>query len=44
MWVKPGEEPSALVTTVAALERVIRAYPTQRFNFFDLWSPPRGLA
>ena len=40
IWVKPGEEPSALATTVAALERVIRAYPTQWFNFFDAWSPP----
>ena len=43
-WVKPGEETSALATTVAALERVIRAYPTQWFNFFDAWSPPHGHA
>jgi len=44
IWVKPGEEASALGTTVAALERVIRAYPTQWFNFFDAWSPPHGHA
>jgi KDO2-lipid IV(A) lauroyltransferase len=44
IWVKPGEEASALATTVAALERVIRAYPTQWFNFFDAWSPPHGHA
>jgi KDO2-lipid IV(A) lauroyltransferase len=44
IWVKPGEETSALATTVAALERVIRAYPTQWFNFFDAWSPPHGHA
>jgi predicted LPLAT superfamily acyltransferase len=42
IWVKPGEEASALATTLAALERVIRAYPTQWFNFFDAWSPPHG--
>lgn len=42
IWVKPGEEQTALATTVAALERVIRAYPTQWFNFFDAWSPPHG--
>jgi len=29
---------------VASLERVIRAYPTQWFNFFDAWSPPGGHA
>jgi KDO2-lipid IV(A) lauroyltransferase len=44
IWVKPGEETSALATTVAALERVIRAYPTQWFNFFDAWSPSHGHA
>ena len=44
IWVKPGEEAGALATTVAALERVIRAYPTQWFNFFDAWSPPHGHA
>ncbi len=44
IWVKPGEEASALATTVAALERVISAYPTQWFNFFDAWSPPHGHA
>jgi KDO2-lipid IV(A) lauroyltransferase len=39
IWVKPGEEQAALGSVVAALERVIRAYPTQWFNFFDAWSP-----
>jgi lauroyl/myristoyl acyltransferase len=29
---------------VAALERVIRAYPTPWFNFFDAWSPSHGHA
>jgi KDO2-lipid IV(A) lauroyltransferase len=42
IWVKPGEEASALAIVVAALERVIRAYPSQWFNFFDAWSPPNG--
>jgi KDO2-lipid IV(A) lauroyltransferase len=44
IWVKPGEEYAALATVVGALERVIRAYPTQWFNFYDAWSPPRGHA
>ena len=44
IWVKPGEEAAALATTVTSLERVIRAYPTQWFNFFDAWSPPHGHA
>jgi len=44
IWVKPGEELTALGVTVSALERVIRAHPTQWFNFFDAWSPPRGHA
>jgi KDO2-lipid IV(A) lauroyltransferase len=42
IWVKPGEELTGLTTMVGALERVIRAYPTQWFNFFDAWSPPHG--
>jgi len=42
IWVKPGEEQAGLATVVAVLERVIRAHPTQWFNFFDAWSPPRG--
>jgi KDO2-lipid IV(A) lauroyltransferase len=42
IWVKPGEESTALAVVVAALERVIRAHPTQWFNFFDAWSPPNG--
>jgi lauroyl/myristoyl acyltransferase len=42
IWVKPGEEHAGLATVVAALERVVRVYPTQWFNFFDAWSPPSG--
>jgi KDO2-lipid IV(A) lauroyltransferase len=44
IWVKPGEELVGLASVVASLERVIRAYPTQWFNFFDAWSPPGGHA
>jgi lauroyl/myristoyl acyltransferase len=44
IWVKPGEEIAALGAVVAALERVISAYPTQWFNFFDAWSPWHGHA
>jgi KDO2-lipid IV(A) lauroyltransferase len=44
IWVKPGEEQTALAAVVGTLERVIRAYPTQWFNFFDAWSPPHGHA
>jgi KDO2-lipid IV(A) lauroyltransferase len=44
IWVKPGEELAALGRVVATLERVIRAYPTQWFNFFDAWSPRHGHA
>lgn len=40
IWVKPGEEQTALAAVVGSLERVIRAHPTQWFNFFDAWSPP----
>lgn len=40
IWVKPGEELASLGTVVGALERVISAYPTQWFNFFDAWNPP----
>jgi len=39
VWVKPGEEATALAAMVATLERAIRAHPTQWFNFFDVWSP-----
>jgi predicted LPLAT superfamily acyltransferase len=35
-------ELASLTVMVAALERVIGAYPTQWFNFFDAWSPPNG--
>jgi KDO2-lipid IV(A) lauroyltransferase len=44
IWVKPGEEASALATMVGTLERAVRAHPTQWFNFFDVWSPPRVAA
>ena len=44
VWVKPGEEATALAAMVATLERAIRAHPTQWFNFFDVWSPPRVAA
>jgi len=40
IWVKPGEEMVGLETMVAALERAVRAHPTQWFNFFDVWAPP----
>jgi len=40
IWVKPGEEMAGLETMVAALERAVRAHPTQWFNFFDVWAPP----
>ena len=44
IWVKPGEEAMALATMVAGLTRAVRAHPTQWFNFFDVWSPPRVAA
>lgn len=37
IWVKPGGEAAALATMVGALERAVRASPTQWFNFFDVW-------
>ena len=44
IWVKPGEEMAGLETLVAALERAVRAHPTQWFNFFDVWAPPIAAA
>ena len=44
IWVKPGEEAAALAAMVVTLERAVRAHPTQWFNFFDVWSPPRVAA
>src|SRR5262245_30132634 len=44
IWVKPGEEMVGLETMVAALERAVRAHPTQWFNFFDVWAPPVAVA
>ena len=34
-----GEEEAAARTWVAALEAIVREYPTQWFNFFDIWAP-----
>jgi KDO2-lipid IV(A) lauroyltransferase len=39
IWVAPGQEARALARAVGALERAVAAYPTQWFNFFDVWSP-----
>ena len=44
IWVKPGEEMAGLDAIVAAFERVVRAHPTQWFNFFDVWAPPIAAA
>jgi KDO2-lipid IV(A) lauroyltransferase len=40
--VAPGGEEEALRAWVAGLEEVVRAHPTQWFNFFDVWSPFGG--
>ena len=37
--VKPGDEEEALRAWVGILEGVVRARPTQWFNFFDIWNP-----
>lgn len=37
--VERGEEEASARVWVALLERVVREYPTQWFNFFDLWRP-----
>ena len=34
-----GEEEAAARTWVGALEAIVREYPTQWFNFFDIWEP-----
>jgi predicted LPLAT superfamily acyltransferase len=34
-----GEEEEAARGWVAALEAIVREYPTQWFNFFDIWHP-----
>lgn len=34
-----GEEEAAAGAWVAALEAIVREYPTQWFNFFDIWAP-----
>lgn len=38
MRVERGEEEAAARRWVGALEDVVREYPTQWFNFFDLWN------
>ena len=42
IWVEPGEEMSALAAVVAALERAVRARPTEWFNFYDVWEGRGG--
>jgi lauroyl/myristoyl acyltransferase len=37
-----GEEEGAAHTWVTALETIVREYPTQWFNFFDIWEPFDG--
>jgi lauroyl/myristoyl acyltransferase len=37
--VRRGEEAAAAWAWVAVLESVVRAHPTQWFNFFDTWDP-----
>lgn len=37
--VERGKEAEAAHTWVAALEAIAREYPTQWFNFFDIWRP-----
>jgi lauroyl/myristoyl acyltransferase len=41
MLVERGDEEAAAAAWVSALEDVVREYPTQWFNFFDVWGPPR---
>jgi lauroyl/myristoyl acyltransferase len=41
MRVERGEEEAAARAWVGALEDVVREHPTQWFNFFDVWAPPR---
>ena len=40
--VERGDEAAAAGAWVAALEDVVRDYPTQWFNFFDVWSPAQA--
>jgi lauroyl/myristoyl acyltransferase len=40
--VPAGGEEEALRVWVALLEETVRVHPTQWFNFFDVWNPPRG--
>jgi lauroyl/myristoyl acyltransferase len=38
--VAPGGEEAAAASWVSTLEGIVRAHPTQWFNFFDVWSGP----
>jgi KDO2-lipid IV(A) lauroyltransferase len=42
IWVAPGGEEAGLATMVGVLERIIRASPTQWFNFFDVRGAPHA--
>ena len=37
--VERGEEAEAARQWVSVLEGIVREYPTQWFNFFDVWNP-----
>jgi len=41
LTVPAGGEEEALRAWVALLEETVRLHPTQWFNFFDVWNPPR---
>jgi lauroyl/myristoyl acyltransferase len=41
LMVAAGAEEDALRSWVALLEDTVRRHPTQWFNFFDIWNPPR---
>ena len=40
----PRPDPDPGPDASQSASAVIRAYPTQWFNFFDAWSPPHGHA
>ena len=42
LTVTAGAEEDALRSWVGLLENTVRRHPTQWFNFFDVWNPPRG--
>ena len=37
--VERGQEEAAARSWVGLLEEIVRGYPTQWFNFFDVWTP-----